>query len=288
MRFAISTLIVTLLASCDPHVDVVNISPDKLLSVSCFISPQDTVFRAYVYRGSALGSTIKLDSAAVKDALVTISSGNSFDTLYLAYVEHPITGVKSYRYEGRKKNVAVTTNSTCSLKVQAITGEVVTATCTIPPEAGKPSITGEQVNNDYYFSVTWSERQPHKYFILDVNAEGFYEVSTPSGVRWFMVSTFLLEPTTFPSDVQLPYNEYEGVLQNAFIAETPVLRATVKNIEEGLFKYFRSYAQYQDWDANNSGGILPNFRQMPLIHSNINGGVGFFGGYNQSTVEIIF
>lgn len=289
MRFSILIIIlIHVLVSCDPHVEVESITPEKLLSVSCFISPQDTVFTAYVYRGSRHGSTINLDSAAVKDARVTLSDGIASDTLTLTHVDHPITGIRSYRYVCRKRNVNVIAGGTYYLRVETPAGGVATSNCTIPPEASTPIITGERVGDDYHYTIAWSAPRPHKYFVLDVTAEGFYEVSTPDGPRPSSVHTRLPDSPPFPSDAQLPYNEYQGILGNAYVAESPLLRVTVKNIEEGLFKYFRSYAQYQDWNSNNSGNMLPNFRPMPLIHSNVDGGVGYFGGYNQTAVEVYF
>jgi hypothetical protein len=113
--------------ACDPNVELERIVPEKLLAVSSFISPQDTSFKVFVFRGSPFGSTVKMDSAAVKDALVTISDGVQYDTLLLTYETHPVFGTKRYRYSGRKKNVMVVTGGRYFLKVQVPTGEVVSA-----------------------------------------------------------------------------------------------------------------------------------------------------------------
>lgn len=141
-----------------------NIKPEKLLAVTSFISPQDSVFKVFVFRGSPLGSTIKKDSAAVKDALVTISDGIGYDTLYLTFEINPNTGpgTRSYRYSGKKQNVIVTTGGTYQLNVQTPSGENIHAECTIPPTPGAPAVTGERENDDYNFIVQWRNDPPRR------------------------------------------------------------------------------------------------------------------------------
>lgn len=280
-RVPILLLLVSLMG-CDPNVDIENIAPNKLLLVTCFISPQDTIFRAYVFRASMIGTTVKEDSAAVKDALVTISDGVDFDTLYLSFTTHPISGLKSYKYVGNKKNVMVKTSSTYFLNVQTPSGEGIQAVCTIPLEPEIPIITGSQENEDYNFFVNWTNPALYKYFILVLDADGSY----PNANGEHELQPSLVEDILFPSDQQVIDNSYEAVLPYAYIAVNPVLKVTVRNIDEGLFYYFKSYQRYEEWDANNSGNFFPNFQSMPLLYSNIIGGVGVFGGYNDNTIEV--
>lgn len=286
MRLITLAVIFSSLLACDPNVDIENIAPNKLLAVSSFISPQDTLFKVFVYRAAPIGSTVKIDSAAVKDALVTISDGLKYDTLYLSYETHPVTEVKSYRYIGKKKNVVVVTASTYYLQVQTPSGESVNALCTIPPEPGKPVVSGVQENNDFRFFIDWSNSQLHKYFTIILDADGQYERVHQNGIIKTDLEPSLLEPIEFPSDTQVAYNSYEAILPNAYVAENPVLKVSVRNVSEQLFDYFKSYQRYEEWEANNSGNLFPNFQEMPLIYSNINGGVGIFAGYNDSSVQI--
>jgi hypothetical protein len=274
------------LLSCDPGVDIENISPGKLLAVSCFIGPQDTVFTAYVFRGSPMRSTVNTDSAAVKDALVTISDGLSFDTLYLTYVIHPNNGRKRYRYEGKKKNVTVTTNSTYFLDVQTSSGDHVTSSCVIPPIAGIPIIDGVRENDGYKFSVSWDNPRLYEYFTLLLDAEGTYEITTPAGTFTYDIRAYFSTPVDFPSNAQAGSNLYEGIVFNAYRAENPLLRVTVRHIDEDTYRYFKSFQRYEQWNTNNTGNVFPNLQELPMIYSNIQGGAGIFGGYNQSTVEV--
>ena len=180
----------------------------------------------------------------------------------------------------------VTTHSTYFLNVQTPSGESAKAECTIPPAPGKPAVSGVKDNNDYRFLVNWRNDSLYKYFILILDAEGQYESITPIGTYRNHLRPSFLEHILFPSDAQILDNSYEAILQNAYLAENPVLKVSVRNIEEGLFKYFKSYQHYDDWDTNNSGNIFPNFQEMPLIYSNINGGVGIFGSYNESSMQL--
>lgn len=287
MRIPLCFALIFCLA-CDPGVEIEDIAPGKLLAVSSFISPQDTVFKVFVFRGSPLGSTVNIDSAAVKNALVTISDGFNYDTLKLTYETHPVTGRKSYRYIGRRKTVNVVANSRCYLQVKAESGENVSATCTIPPEPGMPGISGTQHGNDYNFSINWQNAAHHKYFMLSLDADGRYESTNQNGTVKVDLHPFFADDPKFPSDTQVAENTYEGVLPNAFIAENASLTVTVLNVDEQLYKYFKSFEDYEAWDANNSGTVLPNFKAMPVIYSNIKGGVGIFGGLNGKSTKIEF
>jgi hypothetical protein len=281
---ALSGMFLSMLA-CNPNVDLENIAADKLLAVTCVISPQDTSFNAYVFRGSKLGSTVKPDSAAVKDALVTISDGTNYDTLYLTFDVHPITGMKSYRYTGKKRNVVVSAHSTYFLNVQAPSGEAISAHCTVPPQAGYPTLSGMRQNDDYRCIVDWTNEHLHKYFILILDADGTYENTAPAaGGRSLEIHASLSEPIQFPSDGQVAHNIYEVLVPKAYIAENPELHVTIRNINEELYKYYKSYEAYDEWQSNNYGSLFPNFREIPLIYTNVSNGAGIFSAYNQSAV----
>lgn len=274
------------LMGCDPNVEIDTIAADNLLSITCFISPQDSIFNAYVFRASRIGSTVREDSAAVKNALVTISDGSKLDTLFLTFDQNPISGKRSYKYSGKRKNVVINFNSTYFLNVQTISGEKASAMCTIPLEPGKPIVSGLKENSDYKFFVAWSNPTLYQYFVLILDAEGSYPNPYPGGNGEIELQPSLLEGIKFPSDKQILNNSYEAILPFAFLANNPVLKVSVQNIDENLFKYFKSYQRYEQWDDNNSGNLFPNFQEVPLIYTNINGGVGIFGGYNKSSIEI--
>ena len=165
MRIVVTAFLILLVAACNPHVELEDITAAKLLSISCVISPQNTVFTAYVFRASPLGSTVKYDSAAVKNALVTISDGQAFDTLTLTS-EVDLRKNTIYKYKGKRKNVNVVAESKYYLEVSTTTGDHISANCTIPPTPGDPIVDGTKVNNDFNFTISWTDVKLDKYFIL--------------------------------------------------------------------------------------------------------------------------
>lgn len=275
-----------LLCGCDPNVEFRNIDTNQLISISCFISPQDTTFIAYIFRASPAGSTVKRDSAAVKDAQVTISDGENYDTLFLTVSMDPNSNQNVYKYTGVRKQLSVSANSIYFIDVKAPGGIHATASCTIPPAPENLKVNGNRVDDDYHFSLEWSNPSRLKYFSLVLESEGSYENPFPGGTGKVDLKALLNEDIVYPSDKQVLHNRYEGTLPYAYRAENPSLTVSVRNIDDNLYKYFKSYQQFETWNSNNSGSLVPNFKDAPQIHSNVTGGVGIFGGYNTSSLKV--
>lgn len=269
--------IVTLL-SCESGVEFENIPTKNLLSVSSFISPQDTVFTAYLYSARELGSISNRDSSVVKDAIVIISDEITSDTL--------VYQSKTKRYEIKRKNLTILPLHTYFLTVLTSAGEVLNASCIIPPTPLIPIIEGEKKDNDFLFSVKWNNPFDYKYFTLIASAEGTYEFTYPWGTQTEQLSANFIDDLIFPSDGQSMTNIYVGIVPFAYTADSPKLKITLRNVENNIFKYLESYRKYQNWDANNSGNLFPNFQEPKPIFTNITAGVGIFAGYNQSFVEV--
>ncbi len=284
MRVAIILNLLISLTACDPQVEFDHVDPNQLISVTCIISPQDSVFTAYVYKASPLGSTIKSDSATVKDALVTISDGANYDTLRLTFdYDHPSTTRKIYKYVGVRNRLNIKANASYLLSVSTPQGTHASATCKVPPDPGVPDITGTREGDDFLFTIKWQNVDQFKYFSIVLGASGNYENPFPGGTGKIDLKPELLEQITFPSDKQIVTNEYGAILKYAFIATNPSLKISIRNVEEGLYQYFKNYRQFQQWDNdNNSGSLFPNFKEIPVIQGNVQGGVGIFGAYNSA------
>lgn len=285
-RPSIAFVLLVLFCACDPDVDFSNIDPNKLISITCFISPQDTVFTAYIYRGSPVGSTIKSDSAAVKDAEVIISDGKSYDTLFFTTSIDPDTNQKVHKYTGVKKHLSIDANLVYTIDVTTRDGIHAFASCRVPPALEAFKVNGERVNDDYNFSIEWTNRALSKYFLLILEAEGRYKNPFPGATGDVGLKPSLNEELTFPSDKQVLHNRYEGTLPYAYRADDPSLTVSVRNVGEELYKYFTTFQEFENWVSNNSGGIIPNFTNVGQINNNITGGVGIFGAYNTASLEI--
>lgn len=279
--------IVVIYVSCDPGVNPDQLNTDELISVTCIISPADSVYKAYIFRAMAVGSSIDAGSAFVNDALVTISDGINYDTLHPKEHTDSQTGMISRFYSGSRNYVVVEENQHYFLDIKTPQGQHLTGTTLIPPTPGEPSISGEMLNSDFQFTTSWFNHDMHRYFSILMTATGSYSTNTTNGQTIVDLNPVLADAVKFPSDQQLYFNSYQGRIVNAYLADSPTLTIAVRNVDQDAFFFFDSFSQFEEWNANNSGNLLPNLRAVPLIHSNVNGGVGIFGSYNESKLTFI-
>jgi len=276
------TIAITIsLICCDSGVELEPLPIDNLFSVSSFISPQDTVLTAYLYKARPLGSFSHPDSALVKNALVIIYDDLNRDTLFFSNTLK--------RYETKKQTLVIEPSKTYFLKVTTPSGAFLNASCIIPPTPALPELSGVQEDNDFSFTVKWDNPTDHKYFTLLTYAEGTYSFEYPFGTQTQQLKARLVDNyLIFPSDQQKNSNVFYGILPYAYDATDPKLSVTIRNVEQTMFQYFEDYRKYEEWDANNSGNLFPSFQEPKPIFTNIEGGVGIFSGYNQSTVKFEF
>jgi hypothetical protein len=266
------------LISCDSGVIIDNVSLDDLYSVNSFISPQDTLFTVYVHRALSYGDIDNPDLALVKDAQVIISNNQTADTLF--YNE----GQK--RYQVKPKNLILKQYHQCFISVRTVSGLELKSSCTIPPDPELPLLTGQRIENDYHVTISWNNPSSFPYFTLVLFGEGYYEYTHPWGTVTEQVKANLTEDIIFPSNNQTEYNEYKGIVSRAFLADNPQLTVSLRNVEPSLYTYFENYREFSEWDANNIGSLLPNFRQPSPVFSNIENGVGIFTAYNSVNKKI--
>lgn len=264
-------------SGCDPRVDLENIETKKLLSVNCFISPQDTVHTVYLFHAMELGSVADPESALVKNAEVILTDGESSDTLQF-------NGNNS-RYEATPKNLIIEPLETYSLIISTQTGINLRASCTVPPDPVLPKISGSQMNDDYLFQVDWANPFKHTYFVLSAIAEGTYKFNSPWGLQDSQLSA-QLDKYSFPSDRQREFNSDSGIIRSAFLSEDPKVTIFLRNIDEDMFKYLKSFREYDNWILNSSGNHIPNFQDPQPIYSNIQNAVGIFAAYNTISVKM--
>lgn len=267
-----------ILLSCDPNVELDDISINELYSVSSFISPQDSIFLVHLYRAGEIGTIANADSFLVKNAQVIISDGSKGDTL----TYNPETG----RYEAKKEHVAIEPLKTYFLEIITTNGKILKASCTIPLKPQEPEVIGYKEGKDFLFTVSLSNSSDIKYFTLIPFAEGTIEYMGPRGPAIAQLDAYFIDFPMFPLDHQNSPSGFDGILPSAYEAKDPKLTIFLRNIEENLYEYLKNYQEYEEWDANNTGNLFPNFQEPLPIHSNIEGGVGIFAGYNQSVVEV--
>lgn len=268
------------LFGCDTGVEEDLISVDNLFAVSSFISPEDSLLTLYLYKAQKPGQFPRVDSALVTNAEVVISDeADRADTLQ--YVP------ENERYEAVPNNLTIEPLKTYFLKITIPLHQTLEAYCTIPPEPDPYEMTGYREEDHYYFDVSWKDSGNINFFVLSVNARGTFELDTPSGIYEGNLSPRLLDEIEFPLRVQNSFYAYQGIVPYVYKAENAELTVSLMSIDEALYLYFKSYQQYYHWAANNSDPF-PSFLEVKPIYSNIEGGVGIFGGRNQRIVKITF
>ncbi|HMJ68078.1 MAG TPA: DUF4249 family protein [Cyclobacteriaceae bacterium] len=273
MRKLLPFIISALLINCDPGVDLDSIRIDNLLAVSSFISPQDSTHKVFLFRASEVGDVENYKSAVVQGALVILSDGVTADTLHL-------NNDLAY-YATNTSNVNVKEFGTYHLSIKVGEDPILNASCTIPPDPGTPSVNGTREGDDFRFQVIWENVDQHPYYVLSAFAEGQYERESPFGP----VTSNLradMEQTPIPANDQQSSNTGSGKVANAFLPEEASLTATVWNVDEDMYTYYKTYDDYFIWIVNSTGSI-PNFNEPYPIYSNITNGVGIFAGFNTSS-----
>ncbi|WP_177194003.1 DUF4249 family protein [Dyadobacter sp. SG02] len=269
-----------MICGCNTGVQVEDIPPERLLAISSFVSPQDSMISVYVYKGQKVGSVIKSDSARISDAVVIVSNGSK--EINLLYND----STKRYEAENVFRNSEPGT--ILSLKVTAPEQLTASATAVIPPKPNAVSVQGARVGKDYLFSVIWENSSSYKFYNVWAEVEG--EIRSSIGIFPLITSIDIPDNSFyFPSDKQASgRNSETGIVNSAYDAtsERVVLAVTVANVDDTFFKFYKSFREYQTW-LDNTSDNLPNFKESVPIYSNIINGTGYFAAYNSSK-EIVY
>lgn len=272
MKYLLSAVVLMLhfwVTSCNSGVEIERIAPENLVAVSSFISPQDSVVRVYVYQGKALGEIARSDAAVISDAKVTIEEGGIRHSLVFEAV--------SKSYVLNNQILKVTPSRYYTLEVITQSGLVLTASCRVPPTPEPLLLEGEKEGNDFAFRFLWPEKTPFFTFSFDLKNVIF----TPKlGASTGPYLGFVTGGNLYETANQ-PAKPLESKVYNAFLAETVSLQTTLYSLDRNAFQYLKTKTDAYNWSAN-TGGFIPNLREPQPVFSNVQGGVGTFGAYNQS------
>ena len=261
--------------ACDPGVPDTP-DPEGIISVSSFISPQDTLLVVYAHRVRTFGTIADDEAAAVDDALVLIGDENTADTL--------LFNDETYRYELEPKNLIIEAGQNYTLEIQLSSGNGLSAMCTVPTAPDLPQVSGFRDEEDYLFDLQWTNVANHPYFALGVAGRGTYELQTPNGTFTVPI-TPRLDAGSFVLGQQREMNTTSGIARFAYRSTEPVLIVLLRNLDSNMYLFYESFRNADNWASNNDEGGLPNFRAQQSVYSNISSGVGVFGAYNTSVVE---
>lgn len=269
------------------------IDPPKLV-VTCFISPQDTTLAVKVTRSN----TVVGDSASllqpdhnVTDATVTLSEGDRSVTL--PYNNRPAssTVTQSY-YSIPARPLPIVVGQTYKLTVKLPNGQQASSSCTIPAAVFPKAITFDSLTENsgrtkrYYVKTQWQDpaNQTNYYQMAGIFR---YTTSSSKDERYNGLS-FDDENRGLFSDAGLDGTEFPS--GRAFIASasTSTQRSNFNNqyktavVTVNLISIDQAYYRYQEAVIRQRRSRNNPFAEPVLIPSNIEGGLGCFGGYNNA------
>ncbi len=257
--------------ACDSRVEIDRISPTDLIAVSSLISPQDSVVRVYVYQGKALGEIARSDAAIITDAKVTIEESGIIRNL--------VFDAKTNSYSISNQELKVAPSKRYKLQINTRSGLVLKAACIVPPNPDMTIIKGLQEGNDYIFNLEWPVLDKVAFFtfrfeLTDVIFKPQLGASSGPSLG-FITGSNLFNNNDRPNKL------IENKVFNAYRAEKVAIKTTFYSLEGNTFNYLKTKNDAYNWNSNSSG-LIPNLREPQPVFSNIQGGVGIFGAYNQA------
>ncbi|WP_028667614.1 DUF4249 domain-containing protein [Runella zeae] len=258
------------LLSCQSGVEIERISAENLFAVSSLISPQDSIVKVYVYQGKALGSVVRSGEAVIKDAKVSIEDDSTVHSLSF--------DAKNNSYFIDNRTLKVRASKSYRLRVSLSTGAILKGNCTVPPNPDKVVVAGNKEGNDYAFSIQKPANNV-SFFTFNFELKNIVFVpklgASTGPYLGLLVGNGLFDAKDFT------VNSIENKVFNAYLAESVSLQTMLYSLDSHSYHYLKTRADAYTWEANTSG-LIPNLKEPKPLYSNIEGGVGIFGAYNQS------
>lgn len=273
------------LTGCESDVEDMDLDVSSKLVVISYISPQDTLLKVHLQMSQpAIGKRLSSEQLKIKNATVTISDGAS--VLALAY------NADKDHYEGDAKAWPVSAGKTYRLKVITPAGDVAEATCTVPRTEG---IEITEINAPYSVEQDYYNSNARKYNI------SFKWKDAPEVANYYRTLVYKAYSITDSDGLKRTF--YEGVYRgyNGIDTQTDekskggimtseaivyydynsdrmdkpfYLYAVLVVSDRHYYLYHQSLYKQQETSDNP-------FSEPTIMYSNIKGGLGVFGGYNQ-------
>lgn len=284
----LACILLVWLTGCES--DVENMKPfgsASKLAVTSYISPQDTVVTVYLRMSQpAIGKRLSDEERKVKDAVVTLSDGNS--TVTLQYNPERDRYVKSI------KDWPIAAGKSYFLSITTPGGLAASASCTVPTTNGvsvsaidasynlfNNPYDGEEIRR-YNVRLIWADAPQVKnyYRVAGVAA---YRFQNELGERYESMYTNR-SYTSLYDDLQAKNGTitsdefiFHGTKINGRHVDYTVYMLLMV-CDKNYYQYQHSIEKQQDSDGNP-------FAEPVVIYSNIKGGVGIFAAYNQMEVS---
>ena len=270
---------------------LLGVQPTQLV-VSSFLSPQDTILAVKVTRSNTVvGDSISLlqTGNTVIDATVTLSDGSKSVVLpYNNRSTGDTTRNQTY-YSINAKLLPIVVGRTYTLTVAATNGQRATSTCTIPAAVPPTVIDTIRVNQRPAIRVSWQDPagQANYYQVNGIfrsilasckacQNESYSTLSFDDDNRG-LFSDAGLDGTVIPSGrALLTFNS----------ASSSFSQYRTASVTIDLMSIDQNYYQFQEAVIRQRRSRNNPFAEPVLIPSNIQGGLGCFGGYNNATMTL--
>lgn len=281
-----------MLTGCESDVDNIDSfeSKSKLVVVS-YISPQDTMLVVRVQKTQpALGQQLTEEQRKVKDATVTISDGAS--VVALAY------NAANNQYEADARTWPIAAGKTYRLKVVAPVGTA-EATCTVPLTEG---IAITEATAPYTLIEDYYGQSVRKYTITFKwqDAPGVTNFYRTLAFKEYTLTDHNGEKRVYKEGLYGSYDNDDRQIQNdenyqgGIMTSEPLvyhdyssesiekpyyINCVLVVSDKNYFLYHRALNKQEESNGNP-------FAEPALMYSNVKGGLGVFGGYNQLLARI--
>ncbi len=266
----ISILILTICSCEEWQVEKPTQNLRELIVVNSMISPQDSLLTVYVSRGEDINKVVKLDSLLIKNANVSISDGTNKEILYY--------NTKAKRYEAKPQKIKILEGETYFLSIN-YQSKTLEASCIVPKKVEGLTITGQVEKDTYFITTKWQDNDNDKNIFLLSSLIANTSRNLFSQITWDDKSL---------SENRIIYSRnkrelaYTGLIQNFKTNKYDKISVGVSAIDVNYEQYILKQSS-----ISSDEGIFAGFTEIQLNFSNIKGGVGVFGAYNQSNSEII-
>ncbi|GAB3730587.1 DUF4249 domain-containing protein [Spirosoma lituiforme] len=270
------------------------------LVVSGYLSPQDTVLAIKLTRSNTVvGDSISLlqTNNDITDATVTLSDGSK--SVKLTYITvHPTDSTEQSYYSASARLLPIVTGRTYTLSVLTANGQRASSTCTIPVPVKPTAITfdsltqnqGRSLSRRYFVKAFWPD---------PAGQANYYQIA-----GYFRYQSRLNQPGNFPLTID---DDNRGLFSDegldgttmvsgrSFVTSTTFAANESTNFYDqyraasvtvNLMSVDQAYYQFQTAAIRQRRVRNNPFAEPVLIPSNIQGGLGCFAGYNNSTITL--
>lgn len=292
MRTLTAIILITtasIFLSCEKIVDNVDIPLQQpKIVVTCFISPEDSIIKAFVYLSSPIFTYSNTDNyTPVNNAVVKISDFTNERTLTYG-------GMSEEYYRISTAQFPVLPGNNYRLSVSVPGYDNVEATCKVPlyPNQSLQFLSFDSVQEDEY---NW--KYIFKTEFTDFNGMGdYYRVAgvitsvydygsgtpdtTQNQIYVQFDKEYLSDKINDGQKFQNVFEHWMGYYMEKEYGEKYIsAEFFLLSTDENYYQFHKSLSAYSGDDP---------FSEPVIVYSNINGGLGAFGAYRQYSVKFLF